>query len=336
MKHLLLTTIAAVLVVGCGESQQPEPTTAKAPDISIHDAAFKGNIKAVKKHLAAGTDVNAKDDEGMTPLHWAAPEGHKEIAELLIAKGANVNAKSDDEGMTHLHFAAYVGRREIAELLIAAGADVNATDKHVMTPLHKVAVVGHKEIAELLIAKGGDVNAKDVDGETPLDLAEGVGGAALGNKKEITDLLRKHGGKTGVELSIHKAAEAGNIEAVKQHLAAGADVNAKLDRGYTALHYAAHEGHKEIAQLLIAAGADVNAKDDDGHAPLPQAAIDGHKEIVELLIGAGADVNAKVVSGAAQGKTPLDAANETNHPKTADLLGKHGGKTGEEFKAEGK
>ena len=51
----------------------------------------------------------------------------------------------------------------------------------------------------------------------------------------------------------------GNIEAVKQHLAAGTDVNAKLDRGYTALHYAAHEGHKEIAQLLIAAGADVNA-----------------------------------------------------------------------------
>jgi len=166
MKHLLLTIIAAVVLVGCGESQQPEPTTAKAPDISIHDAAFKGNIKGVKKHLADGADVNAKDDEGMTPLH----------------------------------FAAYVGRREIAELLIAAGADVNATDKHVMTPLHKAAFVGHKEIAELLIAKGGDVNAKDVDGETPLDLAEGVGGAALGNKKEITDLLRKHGGKTVEEL----------------------------------------------------------------------------------------------------------------------------------------
>ena len=137
------------------------------------------------------------------------------------------------------------------------------------------------------------------------------------------------------DILIHDAAFKGNIAAVKQHLAAGTDVNAKLDRGYTALHYAAHEGHKEIAQLLIAAGADVNAKDDDGHTPLPQAAIDGHREIVELLIGAGADVNAKVVSGAAQGKTPLDAANETNHPKTADLLRKHGGKTGEELKAEG-
>ena len=61
MKHLLLTTIAAVLVVGCGESQ----STAKAPDISIHDAAEKGKIEAVKQHLAAGTGVNAKDDNGL-------------------------------------------------------------------------------------------------------------------------------------------------------------------------------------------------------------------------------------------------------------------------------
>ena len=72
MKHLLLTTIAAVLVVGCATTQQPEPPTAKAPDISIHIAAAKGNIEAVKQHLAAGTDVEVKDGEGWTPLIWAA------------------------------------------------------------------------------------------------------------------------------------------------------------------------------------------------------------------------------------------------------------------------
>ena len=86
MKHLLLTTIAAVLVVGCGESQSPE-----APDILIHDAAFKGNIAAVKQHLAAGTDVNAKGPGGETPLHDAAIAGRKEVVELLIAAGADVN-----------------------------------------------------------------------------------------------------------------------------------------------------------------------------------------------------------------------------------------------------
>ena len=94
MKHLLLTTIAAVLLVGCATTQSPEPPTVKAPDISIHDAAHKGNIEAVKQHLDAGTDVNAKDEDGYTPLYAVAGGGHKEIAELLIAKGADVNAKN--------------------------------------------------------------------------------------------------------------------------------------------------------------------------------------------------------------------------------------------------
>ena len=66
MKPLLLTTIAAVALVGCGETQP----TAKAPEISIHEAAGTGNIEAVKQHLAAGTDVNAKDNYKSTPLHF--------------------------------------------------------------------------------------------------------------------------------------------------------------------------------------------------------------------------------------------------------------------------
>ena len=94
MKHLLLTTIAAVVLVGCGESQP------KRPDISIHGAAVPGNIEAVKRHLAAGTDVNAKDDDGETPLHGTAYWGRKEIVELLIANGADVNVKDGIGGKT--------------------------------------------------------------------------------------------------------------------------------------------------------------------------------------------------------------------------------------------
>ncbi len=196
MKHIIITTIAAVLVVGCGEAQQPvpspeakpvepvadaakpegqpEPTTAKAPDISIWDAAADGNTEAVKQHLAAGVDVNAKDKYGTTPLHRAAEKGHKEVVALLIAKGADVNAMTNT-GWTSLHFAALKGRKEIAELLLASGADVNAKDKtRGGTPLHYAAISpnygrGHKEIAELLITKGADVNAKAADGGPSLD-----------------------------------------------------------------------------------------------------------------------------------------------------------------------
>ena len=133
MKHLLLTTIAAVLLVGCGKSQQssppaeakpvepvtettqPEPPTAKVPDIPIHNAARTGNIQAVKQHLDAGTDVDAKDGFGLgrTPLHFAASEGHKKIVELLIDKGADMNAKAND-GTTPLDMA---DDKETADLL---------------------------------------------------------------------------------------------------------------------------------------------------------------------------------------------------------------------------
>ena len=123
MKHLLLTTIAAVVLVGCGES---EPL-----DISIHNAVIEGDIQAVKQHLAAGADVNAKDGNEWTPLHYAAANGHKEIAELLITKGANVNAKDDD------------------------GGTPNAKDEDGGTPLDGVISRKHPKIADLLRKHGG-------------------------------------------------------------------------------------------------------------------------------------------------------------------------------------
>ena len=161
MKYLLLTAIAAVLLVGCATTQQPEPTAAKAPDISINEAAYTGNIEAVKQHLAAGTDVNAKASRGWTPLHSVAS---KKIAKLLINKGADVNAK-DKIGGTPLHLATYSGQEEIVELLITSGANMNA----------KIEVGKWKD-------------------QTPLSLA------IQNNQTESANLLRKHGAKTSEEL----------------------------------------------------------------------------------------------------------------------------------------
>tara|TARA_B100000700_G_scaffold269270_1_gene310534 strand:- start:58 stop:447 length:390 start_codon:yes stop_codon:yes gene_type:complete len=93
MKQLLLTTIVAVVLVGCATIQSPEAFSAKASAISIRQAAWDGDIKVVKQHLAAGVDVDEKDLYGETSLHYAADKGHKEIVELLIANGADVNAK---------------------------------------------------------------------------------------------------------------------------------------------------------------------------------------------------------------------------------------------------
>ena len=325
MKHLLLTTIAAVLVVGCGP---PKP-----PDISIHNAVIFGNIQAVKQHLAAGTDVdmkgnlretplfraferqnikmakllvdngadvNAKEGGyGGTPMHLAAAIFDKQFAELLISNGAKVNVKTRNYRFggppwAPIHLAAFVGNKDLVELLITKGVDVNTKDEGGWTPLrYAVGFTGDTEIAELLIANGADVNAKDEDGWPPLDAA------IINDLTEIADLLRKHGGKSGANDSIHIAASVGNIEAVKQHLASGSDVNVKDKFGSTPMHKAARFGQKEVSELLIEKGADLNAKDEDG-------------------------------------QTPLDGAIQFKNTKTADLLRKHGGKTGEELKAEGK
>ena len=124
----------------------------------------------MKQHLADGADVNAKDAGGGTPILDAAYSGQKEIVELLIENGADVNAK------------------------IVNAKIENANDVNGMTPLHEAAFGGYKEIAELLIAKGADVNAKSRFDGTPLDEAVRM------KCTQIADLLRKHGGKTGEEL----------------------------------------------------------------------------------------------------------------------------------------
>ena len=121
MKQILISTIAAVMLGGCATTQPPGPPTAKAPEISIHKAAYQGNIEAVKQHIAAGTDLNTQDDSGWTPLHWAASKVHNKTAKLLIEEGADVNVVNKD-GLAPLDYA----ENQIFGVLIDNGAKSGA------------------------------------------------------------------------------------------------------------------------------------------------------------------------------------------------------------------
>jgi ankyrin repeat protein len=126
-------------------------------DKTIHDAAQVGDFEMVKKMLKANPDlVSSKDDKyGATPLHWAAAMGHKDVAELLLANKADVNARNNN-GLTPLHWAAMNDHNnDMAELLLANHADINAKDNDGTTPLFAAMSKSKKDMVELLRQRGG-------------------------------------------------------------------------------------------------------------------------------------------------------------------------------------
>ena len=144
MKHILITTIAAISLL---------VTTAFADP--IHDAAKAGDTAGVQAELDKGVDPNAPGGgSGVTPLHWAAMWGHTEVAELLIGIGAHVD-RTDNSGNIALHYA-------------ALGAGFKQTKRG-----------DQKGVAELLIVNGANVNVRRGDGKTPLDRANDSGGVEL-------------------------------------------------------------------------------------------------------------------------------------------------------------
>ena len=156
--------------------QRGTTTNTRSDGNALCSAVRKRDLRAVKEQLAKGADVNTWDSEfGVTALSWAALLGHTEIAELLIGKGADVNARNQDGG-TALHGAAFFGHTEIAELLIQNDAAVNARDDKGQTPLDVSAV--DWEITEFIAG----LLAMKVDEEK-----------VKAGRTKIVGILRQHG-----------------------------------------------------------------------------------------------------------------------------------------------
>jgi ankyrin repeat protein len=157
-----LITLALSIPAFCGEihypagAGDPQVKVLLPPSDPMNVAAMSGDLTKIKALIIENSSlVSSRDiNNGWTPLHWAAWNGHKDVAELLLSKGANGNAMAND-GFTPLHVAAQNGQKDVAELLLANKANVNAKTKEGWTPLHLATGNGHKDLVKLLRQHGG-------------------------------------------------------------------------------------------------------------------------------------------------------------------------------------
>ncbi len=334
---------------------------------ALHLAAQHGSTEVVlsltaQRSTSLQEAMNLTNADGLTPLLLAAKEGHVQVAhELLNEAPASVMQGDEDAGNTALHFAAQEGRVPMVELLLARGADVNALNNFHQTPLHLAATWNEALVVHRLLECGADPAAVDDQGKTPLELARmqehmelwhAMLGSQLRRATATGDLLavmsaltsgalvdskNNTSGDTSLHVAaknghasiigtlldhtpdpvgslsilndagdapLHVAARAGEIEGIRIILSVpGIDPNMVNSEGDTALHIAAGEGWMQAVQELFKGDADLNkCSEGRGSTALHDAACDANLAMVKNLLQLGAEPNA---ADSFSGNTPL-------------------------------
>jgi len=217
-------------------------------DADLYRAAQRGDVSAVKALLIQGADIESRHDdevamqhghvEGLfkllagniehicgTALLIASIHGHTEVVKLLLAAGANTEAKLGP-GCTALLRASTNGHAEVVEALLEAGAAIEAKDNAGFTALEHACYYGCLAAAETLLAAGANINCTNNAGDFPL----------------------------------YSASYMGHVKLVKALLKAGANIEAKKEDGFNALLVASQEGHSAVVEVLMAAGANIAAR----------------------------------------------------------------------------
>lgn len=208
---IVAAVFAFVLFKGRSASQPAEPVASggspgAAPAfINVNNellsAASSGDTAAAARLLGQGADVDAKNNQGDTPLMLATKSGKIDTAKLLIEKGSNLEAKNN-VGETALVAACTAGNVDIAQLLVEKGAATDARDDGGATPLMYAGLGGNVGIVDLLLAKGANINAADDKGETPLMYAASAGSVDAVNlmlRKSANPATKDHNGQTALD-----------------------------------------------------------------------------------------------------------------------------------------
>ena len=260
----------------------PKMTTARL-------CSFTGHVLGLEKTLC----INKKcledcDDEGRNALFWSSYFGHKESVQILLDKGADVNARGWRHGNA-LQAASRGGYKQIVQILLNKGADVNAQRGGDGNALVAASIGGHEQIVQMLLDRGANVDTED-------KYINALLAASIQGNAQIIPILLDRGADINAQgeysTALLAASIMGNEQTVLILLDRGADVNAQGKHG-TALQAASRIGCQQIIQILLNKGADVNAQEGPDGTALQAASSRGYKQIVQMLLNKGANVNAQ-------------------------------------------
>ena len=222
----------------------------------IHLAVLRADLDDMKAQIMAGANINASDEVGNTPLHFALGLGEAKIAEWLMSQGVDLNAKAND-GRSMTHAAAAGGQIELLKKLVVESLKLD--DKNVLgqTPLHLAAAAGQTETVEWLLKQDQKVSVQDADNNTPIHLA-------------VTHC------RSGL---------------VKRLVERGADLNVLNNAGQAAIHLACSTGQLGLVYWMLKHDDTlINLPDGGKFTPLYHAAINGNRRIASLLLSKKAKI----------------------------------------------
>jgi ankyrin repeat protein len=271
------------------------PETGQAPDgtTPLHWAVYRNDLPQVERLIAAGADVNARNDYQSTPLSEAAVIGNVKVLRKLLGAGADVESRNAD-GQTALMILARSSNVDAAKLLLARGAAVNARETwRGQTALMWAAAEAQAAMVKLLVSHGAEVNGRSTINEW---------------ERQVTAEPRMQARPSGGFTPLLYAARRGCAECAKVLVSAGADVNLTDPDGVSPLLLATLNFSFDTAAFLIQQHADVDKWDTWGRSPL-YAAVDMNTlptggradrpsldrtsglEVIQMLLQAGANPN---------------------------------------------
>ena len=304
----------------------------------LHLASTIRDIDWFTEYLVCkGAVVNAEDESGWTPLHYAAFENAENNMKLLLEAGANINAKAGD-GAQPIHAACQAGKYNAVKFLLERGANSNAKTNNGQTPMSIAKEIQSEKIVKLLKDKKIDkipfkINKDKFNKKRAKELVEVILPKyhkvmkALEERdfsyiedlfEEKPELLNSKN-LSGLTF-IHIASSHKDPRFLKFLIGRGANVNVKDKYGWTPLHYAAFMNAVDNMKILIDKGIKTGVKAKDGSQPVHAACQGGRYKAVKFLLDKGVNINAKNDNQ----QTPLHIAAEYGNASLVKLLISHG------------